>query len=110
MYRDLYLKFESQEQAEELLFDVVDAVLDAEGNEVQPAYKKPKFINTDVIGDIYRPTGEMTTIEGPDGEKLEVPAMEKLDGYHVNLRVTDEDTSGLEQYAVAPKNPARIWG
>lgn len=104
MFKDLYLKFESQEQAEELLFDVVDAVLDAEGNEVQPAYKKPKFINTDVIGDIYRATGNTTEVDG-----VEVPEMEKLDGYHVNVRVTDEDTSTIEQYTVQPKNPQRVW-
>lgn len=109
MFRDIFLKFESQEQADELLFDLVDAVLDAEGNEVQPAYKKPKFVNTDVIGDIYRPTGEMTEIEGPDGETIEVPAMEKIEGYHVNVRVTDEDTSTIDEFAVQPKNPQRVW-
>ena len=105
MYRDLYLKFESKEQADELLFDKIEAVLDAEGNEVQPEFNKPKFMNTDVIGDIYRPTGKKITVDD-----IEVPEMKKLDGYHVNLRVAAEDTSAIDQYKVEPANPARVWG
>lgn len=123
---DLFLKFENETQADEYLFNttpavtetketvIKDEVLNKNGSvktpavieteiiEIAPETRTPKFANIDKIGDIYKPTGEIVD---------DVPVLEKLDGYHVNVRVVDgENASGLEKFAVAPKAPVRVWG
>lgn len=115
---DLYLKFESEEQAAPYLYEVktytTDEPVNAIGNpesEYQFETKSynvnvPKFANLDVIGTIYAPTGEFT--EDTNGNKL--PVMEALPGWHVNVRVVNEDFSEVQQFAINPKNPVRIWG
>lgn len=120
---DLYLKFASAEEADPFLFDTIETYVDENGLPVQAdqdgnypegsvikTEKRQKFLNTDIIGDIYKPTGATTTIEGPGGDPIEVPVLEKLDGYHVNVRPAGEDVSALEPFAVVPANPVRIWG
>lgn len=126
---DLFLKFESAEQAKPLLYDVTIEHRDADGMLVQPtidmetqelAYPdgtievevlRQKFLNTDVIGDIWKPTGETTEQEGPGGEMISVPVMEKLPGYHVNIRlVSGENATELQPFAVQPTLPQRVWG
>lgn len=124
--KDLFLKFETETQADEYLFNITPAVtetketiiknevLNKDGSvktpaiinteviEITPETRTPKFANVDKIGTIYKPTGEVVD---------DVPVMEALDGYHVNVRVVDsEDSSGLEKFVVAPKNPVRVWG
>lgn len=119
---DLFLKFESEEQATPLLYTVVTEYRDENGLLLQPdmdgnypetavttEVKQPKFLNIDVIGDIYKPTGETTTTTGPSGEEITVPVLEKLPGYHVNIRLVGEDAADLEPYAVVPTNPVRVW-
>lgn len=121
---DLYIKFTSADEADPILFDTIETYVDENGFPVAPdmdgnypadavikTEKRSKFLNLDIIGDIYKPTGETTTVEGPDGEEMTVPVLEKLDGYHVNVRPVDgEDTSALTPYAVTPANPVRVWG
>jgi hypothetical protein len=108
---DFYLKFADKTQADSVLYTntPVLAVVDTEGNVITPAGEDivtPKFANIDVIGTIYRPTGEVETVDG-----MEVPVMAALDGYHVNIRAVDgEDTSALTSFAVVPSVPQRIWG
>ena len=108
---DLYLKFADKAQADSVLYTTtpVLAVVDTEGNVITPAGEDivtPNFANIDVIGTIYRPTGEVETVDG-----MEVPVMAALDGYHVNVRAVDgEDTSALTSFAVVPSVPCRIWG
>lgn len=90
---DLYLKFDSEEQATEYLFDV-------SGEE-----KKSKFLNVDFIGAINIPTGEFEEV----GEQL-IPKFDTLEGYHVNVRLMpDEDASSVEQFMVQPEQPYRVW-
>ena len=63
------------------------------------------FIQThaiDVIGVIYKPTGEM--LLGEDGE---YPAMAPQEGWYVNVR--GPDASDLEPYIVVVKTPVRVW-
>lgn len=98
---DLYLKFESAEQAQEVLVDAGVWLID---EETKLPYATEKFA-VDVIGDIYVPTGETAT----DEEGGEYPLMEKLDGYHINIRAMNEMPSELNEYAVAPKSPTRKW-
>jgi hypothetical protein len=55
----------------------------------------------DVIGTIYKPTGE-TDEEGS-------PVMEALNGYHANIRgITDEQAALLPTIA-KPNSPVRMW-
>ena len=119
---DLFLKFESAEQAQEYLYNdfieyrkedgsVVQAITNEDGAVVAPegttpvVVRTPKFLNLDVIGDIYKPTGETTETE--DGRVI--PVQEKLEGYHVNIRLVGEDASELQQFSVVPTNPVRVW-
>ena len=58
----------------------------------------------DVIGAIYKPTGD--TITDPV-EGFEYPEMEPVGGWHVNFIGILPDN--LEQYAVIPNNPVRVF-
>jgi hypothetical protein len=99
MYTDYFLKFNDEAEANEVLFteqtnvqgDVVETVL------------VPKYAAVDVIGTIYKPTGEM--IQTDEGE---VPEMAPLEGWHVNVRHTDEAPE-LEAFRVFPATPSRMW-
>ena len=64
----------------------------------------------DVVGVIYRPTGNMLT----DDEGNEYPEQAPLDGWHVNIRLIGDarrvDVEALEGvYGVQPNAPARIF-
>lgn len=83
-YIDLYLKFESEVQANSILFNTQTIE-----NET---FNTPKYSAIDVIGIIY---------------KNSLP----LEGWHVNVRVTpEEDISELENYRIPePETPSRVW-
>ena len=84
---DFFLKFESEEQANNILFNGENQI----------------FKNTDIIGTIYVPS--MSIDE--DGNTV----MEALLGYHVNIRASDEDSvECLLPFVVNPSNPVRVWG
>ena len=87
---DLYLKFDTEQQAK-------DALYDAEG---APLYQ----MAIDVVGTIYKPTGVM--LQGADGE---YPEMAALPGWHVNTR--GEAPEALMPYSVNPEpsTPYRTW-
>ena len=108
---DMYLKFADKAQADSVLYTTtpVLAVVDQEGNVITPAGEDivtPNFANIDVIGTIYRPTGEVETVDG-----MEAPVMAALESWHVNVRAVDgEDTSALVPFAVSPTVPQRVWG
>jgi hypothetical protein len=58
----------------------------------------------DIIGPIFKPTGEMLL-----GEDDPYPEMEQLDGYHANIRgITAEQAEQLP-IITKPTNPVRIW-
>lgn len=84
---DFYLKFASEEEANSVLFDG----------------ETPRFANIDVIGTIYTPTDKMDV----DG----YPMMKPIDGWHVNVRVINENTNNLEPFRINPDpvTPIRIW-
>ncbi len=87
--QDLYLSFADEAIAHGILFDS----------------EQPLFRNIDVIGVIYKSTGEM--LQGEDGP---YPEMAPVPGWHVNVRLADdEDGADLQAHAVAPVTPVRVW-
>ena len=71
-----------------------------------PPVVSNKFINlpVDVIGTIYKPTGEIQqTDEG------EVPVMAAVPGWHVNVRLMGPLPDVLRSYRVIPANPVRTF-
>ena len=64
----------------------------------------------DVVGVIYRPTGNMLT----DADGNEYPEQAPLEGWHVNIRLIGEarrvDVEAADAvYGVIPNSPARVW-
>jgi hypothetical protein len=84
-----------------------DLAMDAEWDGPSGAYEWRSLSNMlDIIGTMYRETGNMLTTE--DG--IEYPEMEPIDGYHANLReeLTDEQVAALPTVD-APATPYRKW-
>ena len=119
---DYYLKFASEEEAREVLFDN-DLLLEYTNDEVTYLSANP-IASIDYVGIIFKPTGKILK----DKEGLEYPEMKALDGYHVNVRITslpnktviDADTGeyveipstipdALAPYTVEPTSPSRVW-
>ena len=104
---DFYLKYADEaESIDNLYAKKEEIVTDEEGGEViilVPDLSKPLFANIDTIGIIYE-GGEY----GADGEVITEPVA--LEGWHVNVRVIDEDATPLEPFAVVPTSPRRVWG
>jgi hypothetical protein len=102
MYHDTFLKFADEAEANEVLFteqtfaqdDVVETVL------------VPKYAAIDVIGTIYKATGNVLPAEDESGEAVD--EMAPLEGWHVNVRHTDEAPE-LDAYKVEVKTPSRMW-
>jgi hypothetical protein len=62
-------------------------------------------VDLDVIGTIWKPTGETTT----DADGTIMPVMSMVNGYHANIRgITAEQAAQLPTIA-KPNNPVRIW-
>ena len=98
---DLYLKFTDEVAATAVLYTQEPTAWDEEGN-VTATEPRQAYANISTIGVIYKPTGD-TDAEGN-------PMMAALDGWHVNVRVVNEDATALEAFAVTPTVPVRVWG
>jgi len=100
---DYYLKFSSQAAADAVLFEKFPLKLDDDLNviETYDVSKYPEH-SIDVVGTIYKPTGETTLVDG-----LEQPVMAALTGWHVNVRGPENEA--LAAYAVDVATPVRVW-
>lgn len=99
---DLYLKFTDEVAATAVLYTQEPTAWDEEGA-VTATEPRANYTNISTIGVISKPTGEVDA----DGN----PVMAALEGFHVNVRIVgDEDMAPLEQYAVVPTVPVRVWG
>jgi hypothetical protein len=58
----------------------------------------------DIIGTIYKPTGETTTEEG-----MIMPEMAAIEGYHANIRGITAEQAALLPTIAKPNNPVRTW-
>ena len=104
---DYYLKFVSKQEAETVLtkLNILVKVVEEDSVEYLPA---SSFVSIDFVDIIYKPTG--VTLKSEDG--MEYPEMKALDGYHVNLRLTDLPEAlpdALAPYIVEPTSPSRVW-
>jgi hypothetical protein len=102
MNYDYLLKFESESQANSVLYTQVPTAFNEEG-EATEWMDKANYNNIDIIGTIYKPTGEVETVED-----MEVPVMADVGGYHVNVRNYSEAPE-LDAYVVVPINQYRTW-
>lgn len=106
MYTDLYLKFDSEEQATAVLYTEVPVEWNNEDPEnpvVTQTELRPNFTNIDTIGTIYE-GGEW------DAEGNVITKPTALEGHHVNVRLlATEDDSSLEQYKIEVNSPMRVW-
>ncbi len=98
--RDLYLRFND---ADEMRMQLIAAgFMDDNG---QGGLYHPD-ISLDIIGVITVPAEVIDP-----GEENEIIKYTTEPGYHVNLRVMNDslDLSGLNDFVVNPKTPARVW-
>ena len=109
---DMFLRFTDEAEMLSVLFHDVptewETTTDEETGEVTKTpiafESRPRFANTDIIGVIYRPTGNTLT----DDEGFEYPEQAALKGFHVNIRA-EKFIAELETYRVYPNQPVRIW-
>jgi hypothetical protein len=102
MYTDYFLKFADEAEANAALFTEQTNVQD----DVVETVLVPKYAAVDVVGVIYKPTGNV--LPAPDGSGEAVDEMAPIDGWHVNVRHTEEAPE-LEAFRVFPQTPSRAW-
>ena len=102
MYTDYFLKFADEAEANAALFTEQTNVQD----DVVETVLVPKYAAVDVIGTIYKPTGNVLPAE--DGSGDAVPEMKAVPGWHVNVRHTGEAPE-LEAFRTFPATPSRAW-
>jgi hypothetical protein len=102
MYTDYFLKFADEAEAKAALFTEQTNVQD----DVVETVLVPKYTAVDIVGVIYKPTGNVLPAEDGSGEAVD--EMAPLDGWHVNVRHTDEAPE-LEAFRVFPATPSRAW-
>lgn len=97
---DLYLKFPDEAAATATLYTLHPEVTDEDGTVTAEAYSTPNYANIDTLGTLYEAAPE-------DAGEDYVHAV--LSGWHVNVRLVDEDPAPLEAFAVHPVLPRRVW-
>jgi len=98
------LKFTDEQQAKEELIDYVSTNKWLDELPLGSWITGSKDYALDVVGTIYKPTGE-TLI---DAEGNEYPEMAPIDGFHVNLAV-EVLPAELAAYVVIPETPSRVF-
>ena len=102
MYTDYFLKFADEAEANSALFTEQANV---QGDVVETV-KAPRYAAVDIVGVIYKPTGNVLPAEDESGDAVD--EMAPIDGWHVNVRHTDEAPE-LEAFRVFPATPSRAW-
>ncbi|MDQ2127309.1 hypothetical protein R4I72_02435 [Leclercia adecarboxylata] len=98
--KDLYLRFNDADEMRTQL--IAAGFVD---DEEQGGLYHPD-ISLDIVGVITVPSEVINP-----GEENEVIKYSTEPGYHVNLRAMNDslDLSGLNDFVVTPKTPARVW-
>jgi hypothetical protein len=87
---DYYLRAESEEALWAALVEGGAAttyeVKNADGEVVETRNAPAPGYNIDIIGTIYKPTGNLIQQQGPGDIMIEVPEVAPLEGFHANMR------------------------
>jgi hypothetical protein len=101
---DIYLKAKSEAALYEALEAAGVVTKGEDGWHVTDGHRYA----LDVIGAVYKPTGEVIEEDG-----VAAPVMKAVPGFHANLRVIDASNFDAELLAEVtinpPNNPARGW-
>jgi hypothetical protein len=101
---DIYLKAKSEAALYEALEAAGVVTKGEDGWRVTDGHRYA----LDVIGAVYKPTGEVIEEDG-----VAAPVMKAVSGFHANLRVIDASNFDAELLAEVtinpPNNPARGW-
>ena len=101
---DYYLKTTDATTLWNLLLEqgLAETVTDPEGS----SHNVAKGIALDIIGTIYKPTGNMTL----DNNGFSFPEYRPIEGFHANIRgnLTEEQQANLPLID-APATPHRVW-
>jgi hypothetical protein len=89
--QDYLYKFPNESTAQTVLADYYDA---------ENGWK------TSGTGFALDPVGVLADVDNSDPEN---PVSTQLDGWHVNLRVTDDRPDPAAEYAVTPTMQRRVW-
>jgi hypothetical protein len=95
---DFYMKFASEQEANDFLF-TEKVEVDAETGEEVTLPARADGYSVDVIGTIYKQVGE----------DEEGAILSPIDGWHVNLRGADNEEFALYCVTPDPSTPYRVW-
>jgi len=101
---DYYLKTTDEKTLWELLLNLDLAM--TVNNPDNSTFNVPKGIALDIIGTIYKPTGNMTL----DNNGFSFPEYHPIEGFHANIRgnLTEQQQAALPLIS-APATPHRVW-
>lgn len=109
---DYYLKAESEAAMWSALTAVGAAVQvqvkDEDGNVVETRHSAVPGFSIDMIGTIYKPTGNFIRKE-ENGATIDFPEMSPVSGFHANLRGPAGLALGAVLIDPAPQTPSRVW-
>jgi len=107
-YNTYYLKFATQEEAEQKLAEVNYTLTDEYSGET--VYRVTDSVgDIDIVGDIYEDVEDLEPYMGENGILRYNPPPIKIDGYHVNIIKEGDLPEALQEFVVEPKNPHRVF-
>ena len=103
MYTTYFLRFATQEEAEQKLTEVGYSTTDPETNQIH-FHTPPHTGALDIIGTIYNNDG---VYDEESGEVVTPPTA--MEGYHINIILKESLPQILKSYLVSPKRPYRVF-
>lgn len=103
MYTTYFLRFATQEEAEQKLTEVGYSTTDSETDQTH-FHTPPHTGGLDIVGTIYNDDG---VYDEETGEVITSPTIKE--GYHVNLILKIDFPDALTPYIVTPSIPYRVF-
>jgi hypothetical protein len=103
MYKTYFLRFATQEEAEQKLTEVGYSTTDPETDQIH-FHTPPHTGALDIIGTIYNNDG---VYDEESGEVVTPPTA--MEGYHINIILKESLPQILKSYLVSPKRPYRVF-
>ena len=106
-YTPYYLRFTSQEQADQKLTEVNYLRTYEEDEEVRTYYTTGDIPGgIDVVGEIWNDDG-VYEIDEETGEITVISEPTKKDGWHINIILSSDLPEELQEFIVEPSTPSR---